>query len=73
LRPDRHKLIRKALAYHAPLSDAQLCWLMGHFGLKPAATRRIRYEMVKRGEARFAGKSYRTGRGQMVCMWELQP
>jgi hypothetical protein len=73
MRPNRYKLIRKALEHHAPMSDAQLCWLMGHFGLKPATTRRLRYELTRSGDVRFAKKSYRTGRGQMVCMWELAP
>lgn len=73
MRPNRRKLICKALEYHAPLSDAQLCWLMGHFGLNPATTRKLRYELTNRGYVRFAKKSYRTGRGQMVCMWELTP
>jgi hypothetical protein len=73
MKHDRRKLIRKALEHHAPLSDAQLCWLLAHFEMKPATTRRLRYEMTKRGEVRFARKTYRTGRGQMVCTWELSP
>ena len=73
MRPDRRKLIRKALKHHAPLSDAQLAWLMGHFGLKPATTMKLRRALTKAGEVRFAQKGYRTERGQMVCMWEMNP
>jgi hypothetical protein len=73
MRPDRRKLIRKALKYHAPMSDAQLCWLLSHFGMKSASTKRLRHKMTEAGEIRFARKAERTSRGQAVCLWELAP
>lgn len=73
MRRDRRKLIRWALHYHAPLSDAQLCWLMEHFGLKPSATRHLRYEMTRRGEVRFARRVIATARGRVQKLWELAP
>lgn len=74
MRPDRRKLIRKALEHHAPMSDAQLCWLMVHFGLKPATTRGLRYRMTRAGEIRAVdNKVQRTAKGRLVNLWELAP
>lgn len=71
---DRRKLIRKALQFHAPMSDGQLCWLMEHFGVKASTTRSIRYKMTKANEVRLVkDKVYRTARGHACNVWELAP
>lgn len=66
--------IRRSLEHHAPLSDAQLCWMMRvGWGISAGTTKALRYRMMKRGEIRFAKRTTVTSRGQAVKLWELDP
>ena len=73
MRQDHRKLMRRIVRRHAPLSDAQLAFVLKHFGMKPGSVRSLRHRMTKSGEIRFANKTTRTSRGQAVCLWEAAP
>lgn len=69
----REKLVLKALQFHGPMSDQQLAWWMTHFEIKTATAKKIRRRLTRNGLVRFAQKAYLTQRGQLVCLWELNP
>jgi hypothetical protein len=67
------RLILKVFEFHAPLSDAQLAWWLGHFGVKPATARSVRYRLARAGLLRACRTVYVNARGQAVRQWELAP
>ena len=68
------QLIRRSLERHAPLSDAQLCYVMRvGWHMSDGKTTALRYRMMKAGEIMFARKTVINSRGQAVKLWELNP
>jgi hypothetical protein len=55
------------------MSDAQLAWLLEHFGMKPATTKKLRHKLTVASEVRFARKVKITESGHVQKLWELVP
>ena len=64
--------VRRVLEHHAPLDDAQLCYLLEQLcGITESAVKKARKDLVDRGEVRFARMVRENRQGQLVHLWEL--
>jgi DNA-binding transcriptional regulator PaaX len=72
MRTDAVNLIRLSLRSQK-LDDAQLVWMLAHYGHTPGTVRAARYRMMKRGEVRFSRECRENGNGQVTKKWELAP
>lgn len=66
----RPLLVAKVLRHHGPLTDEQLAWWLGHFGLTAAAAVRARYTAVRRGLVRYARRVRETRAKRLARVWE---
>jgi hypothetical protein len=55
------------------LDDAQLIFVLSHYGHSAGKVRATRYRMLKRGEIRFSRMCRVTRRGHVTKQWELSP
>ena len=72
MRKDAVSLIRMSIR-DRPLDDAQLAFVLSHYGHSAGKTKAARYRMLKRGEIRFSRHCRLNGRGQASKQWELDP
>ena len=72
MRTDAVNLIRMSLRSQK-LDDAQLVFVLSHYGHKPGKVRATRYRMMKRGEIQFSRECRENGRGRVTKKWELAP
>lgn len=69
---DAESLIRRLLRTER-LDDAQLIWVLSHYGHSAGTVRSARYRLMKRGEVRFSRECRENGHGQVTKKWELAP
>ena len=70
MRKDAVNLIRMSLRSQK-LDDAQLIFVLSHYGHTAGTVRAARYRMMKRGEIRFSHECRENGNGQVTKKWEL--
>ena len=69
---DVQQRVRKVLKHHAPLDDAQICYLIRQLcGISESTVKKARRHLVDRGEVRFARLVRENRQGQLVHLWEL--
>lgn len=67
------RLVLLTLKCHGPLTDRQLVWWLGHFGVSPSSVRKTRRLLTQRGFVRFARRAVEAGNGQLARLWEITP